>query len=77
MCCLPENSLVKATLNTEYTIKSVETNNDDVKSFLFSLGFYEGEKITVISAITNQYVVVIKDARYSIDTELAMCISVA
>jgi len=76
MTCMPENSLVRVVLNQAYTIKSVDTSNDEMKNFLFTLGCYEGEIITVISAIANQYVIVVKDARYSIDTELAACIIV-
>lgn len=75
-CTFPinENSLAAAKINTEYTIKSVETNNEEIKNFLFTLGCYKGEKITLISVLADQYVVVIKDARYSIDQNLANCI---
>lgn len=76
MCYIPENSLVRAQLNKEYIVKSIETNNDEIREFLFTLGCYEGERITMISVMANQHVVVIKDARYSIDTELAACIIV-
>lgn len=76
MCCIPEDSLVRAELNKEYTVKSIETNNDEIRDFLFTLGCYEGEHITMISIMANQHVIVIKDARYSIDTELAACIIV-
>ncbi|MBC7958692.1 MAG: ferrous iron transport protein A [Vallitaleaceae bacterium] len=67
-------ALTGARINREYTIKSVETNNNEVQDFLFTLGCYEGETITVISILADQYVVVVKDARYSIDKDLAECI---
>lgn len=71
---LNERALTDAKMNMEHTIKSVETNNQEIQEFLFTLGCYEGENITVISLLGDQYVVVIKDARYSIDKDLADCI---
>ena len=70
-------SLLDAFMNEEYEVKQVVTDNMKIKDFLFSLGCYPGEKITVVSRIANQYVIVIKDARYSIDRQLARCIIVA
>ncbi len=67
-------TLKRARINMEYTIKAVETNNNEVQDFLFTLGCYAGETITVISILGEQYVVVVKDARYSIDQDLAECI---
>lgn len=67
-------TLAGGDINKEYIIKAVETNNDEMKDFLFTLGCYEGEAITVISIIANQYIVVVKDARYSIDRNLALSI---
>ncbi len=60
----------------EYIIKSIETDDEELNSFLFSLGCYEGEPITVISHLTGGCVVSIKDGRYNIDTELAEAIIV-
>lgn len=60
----------------EYTIKGIETDDDELKSFLFSLGCYEGEKVTVISVLGENYVISVKDARYSINFELAEAISI-
>lgn len=62
--------------NKEYVIKSVETGDEELESFLFSLGCYEGEKITLISIRNGCYIVAIKDARYSIDKNLAKAISI-
>jgi Fe2+ transport system protein FeoA len=70
-CRSVEGTLSSACINEAYIIKAVETNNDEMKDFLFTLGCYEGEAITVISILSDQYVIVIKDARYSIDQELA------
>lgn len=60
----------------EYIIKSVITEDDDMDSFLFSLGCYSGEPITVISRLKGGCVVSIKDARYNIDNELAEAIEI-
>lgn len=77
-CSLPinRNSLANAKINTEYIIKSVETDNEEIKDFLFTLGCYKGETITIISILADQYIVVVKDARYSINRDLANCIIV-
>lgn len=65
-----------AELNKEYVIKSIETGDDELESFLFSLGCYSGETITVIANRKSGLVVAIKDARYSIDKDLAKAIIV-
>lgn len=69
-------NLTEAKVDVEYTIKRVETDDEEIKSFLFTLGCYEGEKVTVISILAENYVISIKDARYSIDSELAEAIIV-
>lgn len=58
----------------EYIIKSIETDDEELDAFLFSLGCYSGEPITVIAHKKGGCVVSIKDARYSIDTALAEAI---
>ena len=60
----------------EYVIKSVNTADDELNAFLFSLGCFSGEPITVIKRRKSGCVVAIKDARYSIDAALADAISV-
>ena len=66
-----------AELGKEYNISDVNTSGDeDMESFLFSLGCYSGEKITVVDRKRNNLVVSIKDARYNIDKELADAIEV-
>ena len=67
-------NLNEAELGKEYVISDVDTSGDDeMKSFLFSLGCYSGETITVVDKKKN-LVVSIKDARYNIDSELASTI---
>lgn len=67
-------SLDEAVLGTEYIIKDISTNDEEMKSFLFSLGCYSGEPITVVSRKKNNCVVSIKDGRYNIDIDLAKAI---
>ncbi len=69
-------TLNEADFGQEYTITDVDTGNDEeMKDFLFSLGCYSGEKITVVDKKKN-LVVAIKDARYNIDPELANAIKI-
>ena len=67
-------SLDQAVLGTEYIIKDITTNDEEMKAFLFSLGCYSGEPITVVSRKKNNCVVSIKDGRYNIDIDLAKAI---
>ena len=60
----------------EYVIRSVETDDDELEGFLFSLGCYSGEPITVIKRRKSGCVVSIKDARYNIESALAEAIEV-
>ena len=64
-------TLVSAQEGTEYIIKSIETDDEELDAFLFSLGCYSGEPITVISHLKGGCVVSIKDGRYNIDSQLA------
>ncbi len=67
-------NLVSAEEGKEYIIKSIETDDEELDAFLFSLGCYAGEPITVISHLKGGLVVSIKDGRYSIDKALAEAI---
>ena len=60
----------------EYIIQSIETDDEELNSFLFSLGCYSGEPITVVTRRKKNCVVSIKDSRYSIDSQLAEAIIV-
>ena len=68
--------LSKVKFNKTYIVNKIEVEQDDVRNFLFSLGCYPGEEITIISKMASNYVVNIKDARYSIDKDLAKAIIV-
>ena len=64
-------TLLKAREGEEYIIKNVAVDDEETEDFLFSLGCYEGEPITVISHIKGGLVVAIKDGRYTFDKVLA------
>jgi len=69
-------NLTEAQLGTEYIIKQIATDDEELDGFLFSLGCYSGEPITVISRRKGGCTVSIKDARYNIDNQLAAAILV-
>ena len=69
-------NLRSAEQGKEYIIKQISTNDEELNSFLFSLGCYSGEPITVISHLKGGCVVSIKDGRYNIDNQLAEAIVV-
>lgn len=58
----------------EYIIKDIVTDDEELDAFLFTLGCYAGEPITVISSRKSGCIVSIKDGRYSIDAQLAEAI---
>lgn len=68
--------LTRAQEGTEYIIQSIVTDDEDLDAFLFSLGCYSGEPITVVSRRKGSCVVSIKDGRYNIDDQLAAAIIV-
>lgn len=67
-------NLKNAEEGREYIIKKIETSDEELNAFLFSLGCYSGEPITVILHLKNSCVVSIKDGRYNIDNNLAEAI---
>ncbi|MDI3537950.1 MAG: hypothetical protein PWP30_2432 [Eubacteriaceae bacterium] len=67
-------NLTNAQINRSYVIKKIETQEKAMTDFLFSLGCYEGEEVTVISVLAQNYIIHVKNARYSIDEELARVI---
>ena len=69
-------NLLSAVTEKEYIIKAIETADDELDAFLFSLGCYEGEPITVISRLKGGLIVSIKDGRYTVDNALAAAISI-
>ena len=67
-------NLKNAEVGLEYLIHAVDTDDEEMDAFLFSLGCYAGEPITVISRRRGTCVVSIKDGRYTIGDDLAACI---
>ena len=68
--------LSEAVEGKEYIIRQIDTDDEEMNSFLFSLGCYSGESITVVSHLKGGCVVSIKDGRYTIDNHLAEAIAV-
>ncbi len=60
----------------EYIIKKVNTHDEELNAFLFTLGCYSGEPITVVTRLRSGLIVSIKDGRYSIDNPLAEAIAI-
>lgn len=69
-------TLLDAREGEEYIIQKIATDDEDLEAFLFSLGCYSGEPITVVSHLKGGCVVSIKDGRYNIDTDIAQAISI-
>ena len=69
-------NLRQAEDGVEYIINKIEIDDEELNSFLFSLGCYCGEPITVVRHLKSGCIVAIKDSRYSIDNPLAEAIIV-
>ena len=69
-------NLMNAAEGREWIIRDIETKDEELNAFLFSLGCYTGEPITVVSRRKNNCVVSIKDGRYNMDKHLASAILV-
>ena len=69
-------NLLEAKEGKEYIVKEIVADDDELISFLFSLGCYSGEPITVVSHLRGGCVVSIKDGRYNMYTDLAKAISI-
>ena len=69
-------TLLQAEEGKEYIIRRIETDDEELDGFLFSLGCYSGESITVVSRLKKSCMVSIKDARYNIDNQLAEAIEI-
>lgn len=69
-------TLLDAEEGKEYIVRDIGTDDEELEAFLFSLGCYSGEPITVVSRMRGGCVVSIKDGRYNIDTDLAQAISI-
>ena len=69
-------NLMNAQEGKEYIIRDIVTDDQEMDAFLFSLGCYSGEPITVVSRMRRSCVIAVKDARYNIDAQLAEAIAV-
>lgn len=69
-------NLLSAQEGKEYIIQAIETDDEELNAFLFSLGCYSGEPVTVVSRRRGSCVISVKDGRYSIDAQLAEAILV-
>lgn len=69
-------NLIDAVEGKEYIIQQIDTDDEELEAFLFSLGCYSGEYITVVSRLKGGCIVSIKDGRYNIDNQLAEAIVV-
>jgi len=69
-------NLTEVNVGEEYIVKDIAADDEELTSFLFSLGCYSGEPITVVSRLKGGCVVSIKDGRYNIDNDLAEAIIV-
>ena len=67
-------NLTEAQVGEEYIVKEILTDDEEMDAFLFTLGCYSGEPITVISHLRGGCVVSIKDGRYTFDKQLAEAI---
>ncbi|WP_372881936.1 FeoA family protein [Psychromonas sp.] len=67
-------NLSLAEINKEYVIEDVVAADKEIVNFLFTLGCFKGQTVTVISLLSENYVIAIKDARYSIDADLARAV---
>ena len=67
-------NLKQAQVGVEYEIRRIETDDEELNAFLFSLGCYSGEMITVVRQLKGGCIVAIKDGRYNIDNQLAEAI---
>ena len=69
-------TLANAQIGQDYIIQRIDTDDEELNAFLFSLGCYSGEPITVVSRRRGSCVISVKDGRYSIDNQLAEAILV-
>ena len=69
-------NLTNAQTGKEYIIRRIETEDEGLDAFLFSLGCYSGEPVTVISRRAGGCTVSIKDGRYHMDRQLAQAVIV-
>lgn len=69
-------NLTEAKVGSDVIVKGILADDEELKSFLFSLGCYSGETVTIVSKKRSGFVLSIKDARYNIDMDLAKNIEI-
>lgn len=69
-------TLLDGIIGEEYIVSDIKATDEELKSFLFTLGCYEGEPVSIISRKKKSVVISIKDGKYSIDNLLAQCIEI-
>lgn len=69
-------TLLEAQEGKEYIVSAIDTEDEELDAFLFSLGCYSGQPITLVARRAGGYVVSIKDGRYNIDRQLAAAIRI-
>lgn len=69
-------NLTDAKVGETYVIKGVGDVGMELKEFIFTLGCFEGEEISLISVLSDNYIIHIKNSRYSIDSNLAKAIMI-
>lgn len=67
-------TLQEAQVGVEYVVQAIQTDDDELNGFLFTLGCYLEQPITLISKSSGGYLIAVKDGRYVIDKELAQTI---
>ncbi len=69
-------NLTEAQIGKQYIIKDIKTDDEELNAFLFTLGCYSGETVTVINRVIGGCIIAIKDSRYNIDNQLAKAIKI-
>ena len=69
-------TLLQAEEGKQYIVQRIVTDDEELDAFLFSLGCYAGEPITVVYRRRSSGTVSIKDGRYNIDNQLANAIMI-
>lgn len=69
-------NLAEGEIGVTYTVSGIDTDDEELNGFLFTLGCYPGEPITVVSAMGKSLVLAIRDGRYNVDKNLATAIVV-
>ena len=67
-------TLLDAEIGRTYIVKEIDTDDEGMNAFLFRLGCYSGEPVTLISKKRKSCIVVIKDSRYGLDNQLAQAV---